>query len=112
MGGGSLGWGHLKAVGRGVITWQTPPHNLNEVVTAAIYLVRNPNCTVDDLMGFIPGPDFPTAGLIYGRAGILSAYRTGRGSIVMRARIEVEKIIGRGDREQLVVRAMPPAHPV
>ncbi len=84
-----------------------PPHNLNEVVTAAIYLVRNPNCTVDDLMGFIPGPDFPTAGLIYGRAGILSAYRTGRGSIVMRARIEVEKIIGRGDREQLVVREYP-----
>ncbi len=84
-----------------------PPHNLNEVVTAAIHLVRHPNASVDDLMTFIPGPDFPTAGLIYGRAGILSAYRTGRGSIIMRARIEVERIPGKGEREQLVVHEYP-----
>src|SRR5688572_334026 len=60
-----------------------PPHNLQEVLDATIHLIRNPGAGVADLMRFIPGPDFPTAGLIYGRAGILQAYHTGRGSIVM-----------------------------
>jgi DNA gyrase subunit A len=84
-----------------------PPHNLGEVVDATIHLIRNPESTVDDLMRFIPGPDFPTAGLIYGRTGIESAQRTGRGSIIMRARVEVEKSPGRGEREAIIVTEIP-----
>src|SRR5271165_870937 len=80
-----------------------PPHNLGEVLDATVHLIRTPDATLDDLIRFVPGPDFPTAGLIYGRAGIESAYRTGRGAIVMRARMSVEKAQGRGDREQIVV---------
>src|SRR6478736_1914776 len=80
-----------------------PPHNLNEVIDATIMLVRNSAVTVDDLMQHIVGPDFPTAAQIYGRAGIYQAYKTGRGSIVMRARTMVEKVVGSADREQIVV---------
>jgi DNA gyrase subunit A len=84
-----------------------PPHNLGEVIDATIMLVRNPEATVDDLMTHIKGPDFPTAAQIYGRAGIYQAYKTGRGSIVMRARTEVEKVVGSADREQIVVTELP-----
>ncbi len=84
-----------------------PPHNLGEVLDATVHLVRTPDASIDDIIRFIPGPDFPTAGLIYGRAGIESAYRTGRGSIIMRARVSVEKSQGRGDREQIVVTEIP-----
>jgi DNA gyrase subunit A len=84
-----------------------PPHNLGEVVEATVHLMRHPDVSIDDLIRFIPGPDFPTAGLIYGRAGIESAYRTGRGSIVMRARVMVEKSPGRGEKEQIVVTEIP-----
>jgi DNA gyrase subunit A len=84
-----------------------PPHNLGEVVDAAIHLIRNPACIVDDLMRYVSGPDFPTAGLIYGRAGIEQAQRTGRGSILMRARIDVEKSPGRGEKESLIVTEFP-----
>ncbi|MBK6459586.1 MAG: DNA gyrase subunit A [Myxococcales bacterium] len=84
-----------------------PPHNLGEVIDATIHLIRNPECTLDDVMRFIAGPDFPTGALIYGRAGILSAQRTGRGNIVMRARTLVEKAAGRGEREQIVVTEIP-----
>jgi DNA gyrase subunit A len=84
-----------------------PPHNLNEVIDATILLVRNPAASVDDLMQHIVGPDFPTAAQIYGRAGIYQAYRTGRGSIVMRARNIVEKVVGSNDREQIVVTELP-----
>src|SRR6516225_5109014 len=84
-----------------------PPHNLGEVIDATVHLIRNPSATIDDLIRFIPGPDFPTAGLIFGRSGIEAAYRTGRGTIVMRARIGVEKSPGRGEKEQLVITAMP-----
>jgi len=66
-----------------------PPHNLREVVSACLVLIRNPDITVDELMEHIPGPDFPTAGIINGRAGIIQAYRTGRGRIYVRARAEV-----------------------
>jgi len=66
-----------------------PPHNLREVVSACLALIRNPDITVDELMEHIPGPDFPTAGIINGRAGIIQAYRTGRGRIYVRARAEV-----------------------
>jgi DNA gyrase subunit A len=84
-----------------------PPHNLGEIVDATIVLLRNRDASIDELIRLIPGPDFPTAGLIYGRSGIEAAYRTGRGTIVMRARIEVEKSQGRGEREQLVVTEIP-----
>jgi len=84
-----------------------PPHNLGEVLDATVHLLRNSDATVDDLMRFVPGPDFPTAGLIFGRSGIDAAYRTGRGTIVMRARIVVEKSPGRGDKEQIVVTEVP-----
>jgi DNA gyrase subunit A len=83
-----------------------PPHNLREVIDATIHLIEDPNASVEDLMRFIPGPDFPTAGQIYGRAGILQAYRTGRGSIVMRGRHIVETVKG-SDREQLVFIEIP-----
>ena len=66
-----------------------PPHNLTEVVSACLALISNPDLTVDELMEHIPGPDFPTAGIINGRAGIIQAYRTGRGRIYVRARAEV-----------------------
>lgn len=66
-----------------------PPHNLTEVVSACLALIRDPELTVDELMEHIPGPDFPTAGIINGRAGIIQAYRTGRGRIYVRAKAEV-----------------------
>ena len=84
-----------------------PPHNLTEILEATIHLIRNREAPIDDLMRFVSGPDFPTGGLIYGRSGIESAQRTGRGSIVMRARMEVEKSPGRGEKEQIVVTEIP-----
>src|SRR5438105_14451620 len=66
-----------------------PPHNLTEVIDAAIHVLEHPEAGPDELMQFVKGPDFPTGGLILGRAGILEAYRTGRGSIRIRARAEV-----------------------
>ena len=68
-----------------------PPHNLGEVIDATIHLIDNPAATPDDLMKFVHGPDFPTGGLILGRQGILDAYRTGRGSIRVRAKTEIEE---------------------
>jgi DNA gyrase subunit A len=68
-----------------------PPHNLGEVIDATTHLIDNPDATPDDLMRFVKGPDFPTGALILGRAGILDAYRTGRGSIRVRARAEIEE---------------------
>jgi len=82
-----------------------PPHNLGEVVDACIAHLDNPEITIDELCQIIPGPDFPTGGMILGRGGILSAYHKGRGSIIMRARVEVEEI--RKDRDALVVSAIP-----
>jgi len=84
-----------------------PPHNLTEIIDATVHLIRNPEASVDDVMRLVPGPDFPTAGLIFGRSGIESAYKTGRGTLIMRARIGVEKAQGKGDREQLVVTEIP-----
>jgi DNA gyrase subunit A len=81
-----------------------PPHNMGEVIDAAIHVLHNPDATPDDLMEFVKGPDFPTGALILGRQGILDAYRTGRGSIKMRAVAEIEE--GRvGDR--IVVTELP-----
>lgn len=84
-----------------------PPHNLAEVIDATVHLIHNRECTVADLMKFVQGPDFPTAGMIYGRSGIAQAYLTGRGSVIMRARTEVEKVVGSADREQIVVTEIP-----
>src|SRR5690606_30080346 len=82
-----------------------PPHNLREIGEAAIHLLDNPECTLDDLMERVPGPDFPTGGLIVGREGIRKAYETGRGRIVMQGRIGRE--VRRGGREQLVITELP-----
>ena len=69
-----------------------PPHNLGEVIDAVIALMRNPELEVDDLMEYIPAPDYPTAGLVLGRAAIRQAYRTGRGAAVIRSRTEIEEL--------------------
>jgi DNA gyrase subunit A len=82
-----------------------PPHNLGEVIDACLAHLDNPEITIDELMQFIQGPDFPTGGLILGRGGILSAYHKGRGSVIMRSRVHVEEI--RKDREALIVTAIP-----
>jgi DNA gyrase subunit A len=82
-----------------------PPHNLTEVVDGCIALIDNPAIELPQLMEIIPGPDFPTGGIILGRAGIHSAYLTGRGSIVMRGKVEIEQI--RGDREAIIVSEIP-----
>ncbi len=82
-----------------------PPHNLGEVIDACIAHLDNPEITIDDLCQIIPGPDFPTGALILGRAGALAAYHKGRGSIIMRAKVEIEEI--RKDREALIVSAIP-----
>ena len=84
-----------------------PPHNLGEVVDGCLALIDNPELTVDELMQFIPGPDFPTAGIINGRAGIIEAYRTGRGRVYMRARATVEDMDKAGSRQQIVVTELP-----
>lgn len=86
-----------------------PPHNLGEVIDGCLALIDNPEVSVDELMQFIPGPDFPTAGLINGRQGIIEAYRTGRGRIYMRARSEIEDIDKdkAGGRQQIVVTELP-----
>ena len=82
-----------------------PPHNLGEVIDATIHLIDHPDATPDDLMAFVKGPDFPTGGLILGRAGILDAYRTGRGSIRMRAVAETIEDGPRGT--EIIVTELP-----
>jgi DNA gyrase subunit A len=83
-----------------------PPHNLGEVVDATIHLIDNPEATPDDLMQFVKGPDFPTGAQIMGRAGILDAYRTGKGSIKLRAVAEIVEGSGR-QRDRIVVSEIP-----
>ncbi|MDC7698161.1 DNA gyrase subunit A [Vogesella indigofera] len=83
-----------------------PPHNLNEVVDACLALLDNSELTIDELIDIIPAPDFPTAGIIYGTAGIKEAYRTGRGRAIMRARVHFEDI-GKGDRQAIIVDEIP-----
>lgn len=82
-----------------------PPHNLSEVVDATIALIEDPEISCDGLMQYLPGPDFPTGGLIYGTSGIKEAYRTGRGIIRIRARLEVE--VDRAGRETIAVHEIP-----
>uniref|UniRef100_UPI0035AF9362 DNA gyrase subunit A n=1 Tax=Aquabacterium sp. TaxID=1872578 RepID=UPI0035AF9362 len=83
-----------------------PPHNLNEVVDACLHALKNPECSIDELMEIIPAPDFPTAGIIYGMSGVREGYRTGRGRVVMRARVHFEDI-GKGDRQAIIVDEIP-----
>jgi len=83
-----------------------PPHNLNEVVAAALAVIDNPAIDIPELMEHIPGPDFPTAGIINGAAGIYSAYRTGRGRVHIRARTHVEPF-GKQSREAIIVTELP-----
>ncbi len=85
-----------------------PPHNLREVIDGVIELIRNPNCTIAELIEIIPGPDFPTGGFIYGREEIHRAYTTGRGIIKMRAKANID-LIGRGNRERnaIVITEIP-----
>jgi len=82
-----------------------PPHNLGEVIDATCALLDNPEISIDELIEHVPGPDFPTGGLIMGRTGIRQAYHTGRGSVVMRGRTTIEEI--RKDREAIVVTEIP-----
>ncbi|MGN6692776.1 MAG: DNA gyrase subunit A [Aquihabitans sp.] len=82
-----------------------PPHNLGEVIDATVHLMDNPDATPDDLMQHVKGPDFPTGALIMGRAGIMDAYRTGRGSIRMRAVAEIEESTRGGDK--IIVTELP-----
>ncbi|SDH41067.1 DNA gyrase subunit A [Pseudomonas panipatensis] len=84
-----------------------PPHNLSEVIDGCLALMDNPELTVDELMQYIPGPDFPTAGIINGRAGIIEAYRTGRGRIYIRARAEIEDMEKGGNRQQIIITELP-----
>ena len=83
-----------------------PPHNLNEVVDACLHLLRNPESSIDELMEIIPAPDFPTAGIIYGIQGVKDGYRTGRGKVVMRAKVHFEDI-DRGQRQAIIVDELP-----
>ena len=82
-----------------------PPHNLGEVIDACVALIDDPALTIDDLINIIPGPDFPTGGIILGRQGIRSAYHLGRGSIVMRGKVAIDTI--RKDREAIIISEIP-----
>ena len=82
-----------------------PPHNLGEVISACCAYIDNPDITIDELIHYVPGPDFPTGGLILGQSGAKSAYYTGRGSVVMRAKCTIEEI--RKDREAIIVHEIP-----
>ena len=82
-----------------------PPHNLGETVDALVAMIDKPDITVDELMQYLPGPDFPTGGIIMGKMGIASAYRTGRGKIVVRARAEIEQYAA--NRSRIIVTEIP-----
>ena len=81
------------------------PHNLGEVIDGIIEVIKNPDITLEELINIIPGPDFPTGGLIFGRNGIYEAYKTGRGKIIIRARAEINKI--NEDREEIIITEIP-----
>ncbi|MEE1672750.1 DNA topoisomerase (ATP-hydrolyzing) subunit A [Agarivorans aestuarii] len=82
-----------------------PPHNLTEVVNGCLAMIENPDITIDELMEFIPAPDFPTAGIINGRAGVIQAYRTGRGKVSIRAKAEV--VTDKNGKETIIVHEIP-----
>ena len=84
---------------------EIPPHNLAEVIEAAVYLLKHPDATTDDLMKFVKGPDFPTGGIVLGTKGIKEAYETGRGRIQVRSKTTIQEI--KGHRQQIVVTEVP-----
>jgi len=83
-----------------------PPHNLGEVIDALLFFIENPDADVEQLMSYLPGPDFPTAGIIVGREGIVEAYRTGRGIITLRARMHLEHG-QKGTRDKIIITELP-----
>ena len=83
-----------------------PPHNLGEVVDACLHVLAQPHCAIEEVIKLMPAPDFPTAGIIYGLAGVHEGYRSGRGRVVIRARTHFEEI-GRGDRQAVIVDELP-----
>lgn len=83
-----------------------PPHNLNEVIDGAVALIDNPDITIDQLMEYIPAPDYPTGAILLGRAGVKNAYRTGRGNVILRSRCEIEEYAN-GTRNRIVVTELP-----
>jgi len=83
-----------------------PPHNLGELIDGSVHLLDNPGCTVEDMMGFVKGPDFPTGGMVFGGQGLYDAYTTGRGSIKMRGVVEVEEA-QKGKKECIVIKEIP-----
>ena len=82
-----------------------PPHNLSEVCDAVVYLIDHPDAVVEELMALVHGPDFPTGAIIQGRSGIVDAYTTGHGRVVMQARTEIQEL--RGGRQQIIVSEIP-----
>ena len=84
-----------------------PPHNLGEIIDACLALLADPELTLAELIKFVPGPDFPTAGLIHGVQGVVSAYATGRGRIYVRGRTHIEPLGDRGDRESIIITELP-----
>ncbi|MCE5180282.1 MAG: DNA gyrase subunit A [Betaproteobacteria bacterium] len=84
-----------------------PPHNLNEISDACLLLLENPDTDIEDLIEIVPAPDFPTAGIIYGTVGVKEGYRTGRGRVVMRARVHFEDIDKVGGRQAIIVDELP-----
>src|SRR5262249_49740924 len=82
-----------------------PPHNLTEIVDAAITLVNNPHATLADILKHVQGPDFPTGGIIHGRSGMMEAYRTGRGRFMVRALAKIENLTK--DKQAIVVQEIP-----
>ncbi|MBR7783198.1 DNA gyrase subunit A [Undibacterium luofuense] len=83
-----------------------PPHNITEIINGSLHLLRNPSCTVDELIEMIPAPDFPTGGIIYGVSGVREGYRTGRGRVVMRAKTHFEEF-GKDGRTALIIDELP-----
>jgi DNA gyrase subunit A len=81
-----------------------PPHNLGEVIDACVALIDNPALSIDDLIKIVPGPDFPTGGIILGHQGIRAAYIAGRGSIIMRGKVEFETLRG---RDAIIITEIP-----
>ena len=84
-----------------------PPHNLSEVVDACLRVLNEPQCAIEDLIKLMPAPDCPTAGIIYGIAGVHEGYRTGRGRVVMRARTHFEEIPGKSERQSIIIDELP-----
>lgn len=82
-----------------------PPHNLGEVIDAVLYLQKHPKATLDDLMQFVKGPDFPTGAIVQGIDGIKKAYETGRGKVIVRSRTTIEQL--KGNKSQIVVSEIP-----